>query len=128
MFNFLWLCNHHTIRIYVYIYSNVCVSLVPILPSPNTCSLISSGWSMEGVTTIQTNASEVVCTSNHLTSFAILVSTQQVSLLNFVHYSNSILHNSYTAVCVHGLQPPLICAITVYYVSTVADVHVAGHP
>ena len=33
-----------------------------------------------------------------------------------------------TAVCVHSPQPSLICAITVYYVSTVADVHVAGHP
>ena len=34
---------------------------------------------MEGVSTSQTNATEVECASNHLTSFAILVSRQEVS-------------------------------------------------
>ena len=42
-------------------------------------SLLRSGWSTEGVATMQTNATQVECASNHLTSFAILVAPQPVS-------------------------------------------------
>ena len=58
-------------------------------------TLKHSDWSMDGVTTEQTSTSEIVCATNHLTSFAILVSTQRVSLTAFsapVHYCCTAVH------------------------------------
>lgn len=57
---------------------------------------------MDGVATEQTSANEIVCESNHLTSFAILVSTQQVSLTN-IHCA-----------CTYSITAALQCVFSVY--------------